>query len=199
MNEHFWNERYKAEEYAYGIKPNEFLEKNSSLIQAKSNILCLAEGEGRNAVFLAKQGHNVTAIDFSIEGLNKAQNLAKKENVQITTIQQDLANYQFEENKWDCIVSVFAHFNPILRKQIHEQLFKSLNPKGILILESYTPLQLEFNTGGPKDIEMLYDEKMLKNDFIAFTDLKINLETREISEGLFHNGKSATIQVIAKK
>jgi SAM-dependent methyltransferase len=199
MNEHFWNERYKSEEYAYGIKPNEFLEKNSSLIQAKSNILCIAEGEGRNAVFLAKQGHKVTAIDFSVEGLNKAQNLAKKENVQITTIQQDLANYQFEENKWDCIVSIFAHFNPILRKQIHEQLFNSLNPKGILLLEAYTPFQLEYNTGGPKDIEMLYDEKMLHNDFIAFSDLKINLETREISEGLFHNGKSATIQVIAKK
>lgn len=199
MNENFWNERYKSEEYAYGIKPNEFLEKNSTIIKPNSNILCIAEGEGRNAVFFAKQGHKVTAIDFSVEGLNKAQNLAKKENVQITTIQQDLANYKFEENKWDCIVSIFAHFNPILRKQIHEQLFNSLNPKGILLLEAYTPFQLEYNTGGPKDIEMLYDEKMLHNDFIAFSDLKINLETREISEGLFHNGKSATIQVIAKK
>lgn len=199
MDEHFWNERYKGEEYAYGIRPNDFLEKNSSLIKANSNILCIAEGEGRNAVFLAKQGHIVTAIDYSFEGLNKAKNLANKESVEITTIQQDLTNYQFEENKWDCIVSVFAHFNPVLRKQIHKQLYNALKPNGILILEAYTPLQLEFNTGGPKEIEMLYDEKMLKNDFIAFTDLKINLETREISEGLFHNGKSATIQIIAKK
>jgi len=199
MDEHFWNERYKEEEYAYGIRPNDFLEKNSSLIKANSNILCIAEGEGRNAVFLAKQGHNVTAIDFSIEGLNKAQNLAKKENVQTTTILQDLANYQFEENKWDCIVSVFAHFNPILRKQIHKQLYNALKPNGILILEAYTPLQLEFNTGGPKKIDMLYNEGMLKDDFINFKSLQINLVTREISEGIFHNGKSATVQLIAQK
>ena len=131
-----WDQRYNEEGFAYGIDPNDFLKSEYSRIPKGGRVLCLAEGEGRNAVFLAKQGYAVTAIDQSSVGLEKAKNLAIENGVQISTIVADLTDYDFGNEIWDGIVSIAAHVPPGLRKKLHGQVFSSLKRGGVFILEA---------------------------------------------------------------
>ena len=130
-----WDERYSAEEYAYGTNPNNFLEANVSSIP-KGKVLSLAEGEGRNAVFLAKQGYSVTAVDSSLVGLNKARKLAEENGVIVEFIHTDLAEYDLGENKWDGIVSIFCPLPSSIRKQLHKKVEAALKRDGVFLLEA---------------------------------------------------------------
>ena len=150
-----WDKRYSEECYAYGTKPNDFLASQSKKLNPSSNILCLAEGEGRNAVSLAKLGHNVLGVDSSSVGLEKAKNLAGEEGVKIDVQVADLKDYDIGIEKWDAVVSIFAHLPPALRKDVHKRVVKGLKKGGMLILEAYTPKQLEYKTGGPPVAEMM--------------------------------------------
>lgn len=125
-----WDERYSAQEYAYGTNPNKFLEANVSSIP-KGKVLSLAEGEGRNAVFLAKQGYSVTAVDASLVGLNKARKLAEDNGVVVEFIHTDLAEYDLGENKWDGIVSIFCPLPSSIRKQLHKKVEAALKRNGV--------------------------------------------------------------------
>src|SRR3712207_895765 len=142
-----WDERYSTEEYAYGTKPNQFLEENVSQIP-KGRVLTLAEGEGRNAVFLAKQGYSVTAVDGSLVGLNKARKLAEENAVVVELIHADLADYDLGENRWDGIVSIFCPLPASLRKQLYKKVEVGLKPNGVFLLEAYTPEQLKYGKIG---------------------------------------------------
>lgn len=193
-----WDERYNTEVYAYGTKPNKFLEENVNQIP-KGKVLSLAEGEGRNAVFLAKQGYSVTAVDASIVGLNKAQKLAEENGVVIECVHADLANYDLGENKWDAIVSIFFPLSSALRKQLYKKVEVGLKPKGVFLLEAYTPAQLKHSTGGGNSADVMQTKESLRLELanLKFRHL-IELE-RDVIEGSYHTGIGAVVQAIASR
>jgi SAM-dependent methyltransferase len=193
-----WDERYSTEEYAYGTNPNEFLAENVNHIP-KGKVLSLAEGEGRNAVFLAKQGYSVTAVDASIVGLSKARKLAEENGVVVEFIHADLADYDLGENKWDGIVSIFCPLPSSLRKQLYKKVEAGLKPNGVFLLEAYTPAQLKHGTGGGTSADVMQSKESLR---VELTGLKfkhlIELE-RDVREGTYHTGIGAVVQAIASK
>lgn len=193
-----WDERYGAEEYAYGTKPNKFLEENVNHIP-KGRVLSLAEGEGRNAVFLAKQGYSVTAVDASIVGLNKARKLAEENGVVVEFIHADLADYDLGENRWDGIVSIFCPLPSSLRKQLYKKVEAGLKRSGVFLLEAYTPDQLKHGTGGGSSADVMQSKESLRVELagLKFRHL-IELE-REVIEGSYHTGLGAVVQAIASR
>lgn len=195
----FWNDRYSDNKYVYGEKPNDFLVESLEYFKDGSNILCIAEGEGRNAVFLATKGFNVTAVDQSSAGREKALNLAQKNNVHINYEVADLRNYNFGENIWDVIISIFAHTPYDVREHVHSSVKKALKEKGIFLLEGYNLKQLQYKTGGPKNEDMLFSKENLESDFAGFEILLSQDFIRHINEGEFHNGDSSVTQFIARK
>lgn len=194
-----WNKKFNQTTYLYGTEPNDFLRDNIQHLPAKRKILCIAEGEGRNATFLAKLGHYVTAMDASDIGLNKAQQLAKHNHVSIETIVADLAEFKMGTSKWDAIVAIFCHLPPLLRKQVNQKIVTALKPNGVFIAEAYSKKQLENNTGGPKDLDLLMDLTEIKNELTGL-DWKLAVETeREIIEGTGHTGLGHVIQLLGIK
>ncbi len=193
-----WDQRYNIDEYVYGKEPNDFLRQSIKHIP-QGDILCLAEGEGRNAVFLAQHGGNVTAVDASAIGLAKAHRLAVERGVSLTTQIADLAQFQLDEDRWDGIISIFAHLPPPVRRALHKQVVQSLRPGGIFLLEAYTPQQLLHNTGGPPNAELLMDLASLQQELQGLRFLHAQECVRDIHEGLFHNGLSAVVQIIAQR
>lgn len=193
-----WDERYSSEEYAYGTTPNEFLVEKVSCIP-KGKVLSLAEGEGRNAVFLAKQGYSVTAVDASLVGLNKARKLAEENDVVIELIHADLADYDLGKNKWDGIVSIFCPLPSALRKELYKKVVAGLKQNGVFLLEAYTPDQLKHGTGGGSSVDSMQSEESLSLELsgLKFKHL-IELE-RDVIEGLYHTGIGSVVQAIATK
>lgn len=197
-----WNERYNEAEYIFGTEPNDFLKENFQKIAAGGKVLCLAEGEGRNAVFLAEQGYQVTAMDMSEVGLNKALNLAQDRGVQVTTQVADLADYDFGEEQWDSIVSIWAHLPDAVRRHVHAQIVPALKPNGVFILEAYTEQQLTMDAvGGPPETqrERFGSLTVLRSELAALEEITGTEKQRMISEGKRHQGLSAVVQFIAKK
>ena len=197
MESAFWNVRYGETEYAYGKEPNDFLKEHSDMIQGK--VLCLAEGEGRNAVYLALLGADVTCIDYAEEGLKKTIQLAHEKDVDISTICADLQLTVLEKEAWDSIVIIFGHFAPDVRKKVHRQLYGALRSGGKLIIEAYNKNQVRYKSGGPMNPELLYSKVDLEDDFKDFEFLEIRECERIVQEGEFHNGMAAVVQVIGKK
>ena len=192
-----WNERYDSNEFAYGTEPNSFLAENAKLLT--SPVLSLAEGEGRNAVFLASLGLEVLGVDGSAVGLAKAQQLAESKGVSIRTEVADLATYVPPANHYGSVVSISAHLPSDIRRRLYPLVVQCLKPGGIILLESYSKSQLTRNTGGPKDSDMLLiTEDMVKE----FPDCEVILcqeIEREIVEGEFHTGLASVVQFIARK
>jgi 2-polyprenyl-3-methyl-5-hydroxy-6-metoxy-1,4-benzoquinol methylase len=197
MEANFWNKRYAERAFAYGTEPNDFLK--SIEMPANRKVLCLAEGEGRNGIFLATQGHQVTCVDYAEEGIKKAQKLANLHHVEINGICCDLNDFKLGVEEWDAVILIFGHFPNALRQKVHTRIYKSLKPGGFLVLEAYSKKQLSYNSGGPKLEEMLYDEEMLKMDFSEFKTLDIITKERSVNEGLFHNGLASVIQIVGRK
>ncbi len=193
-----WDERYSTEDYAYGTEPNGFLEANFKWIP-KGKVLSLAEGEGRNAVFLAKQGYDVTAVDSSQVGLNKAGKLAEENGVVVELVQADLADYDLGENKWDGIVSIFCPLPSTIRKSLYKKIEVALRQNGVFLLEAYTPDQLKHGTGGGNSTDTMQTKESLTRELagLRFKHL-IELE-REVIEGIYHTGIGAVVQAVAVK
>ena len=192
-----WDQRYSEDQYAYGTEPNEFLAAYASKL--KGPALCLAEGEGRNGVFLATLGLQVTGIDSSEIGLAKAQKLAQSKKVSIETIVADLSDFDLGENAYQSIVSIFAHFPRDLRRSLYARCLKALQPGGIFLLEAYTEEQLSFGTGGPKDRDMLVTLDSLKEDFQGCEIELLQRIERQVVEGTYHTGLASVAQFIARK
>ena len=193
-----WDERYSSEAYAYGVEPNTFLSEMYDKLPS-GRILCLGEGEGRNAVWLAEQGSSITAVDISEIGLKKAHNLAKSRGVTIATVNANLADYEIESGQWDAIVSIFCHLPPDLRKDVHRRCVEGLRPGGAFLLEAYTPLQLKYKTGGPPTVEMMMDVPSLTTELAGLEFIHLQERVREVNEGDFHKGTGAIVQVLGKK
>jgi len=193
-----WDERFSSEEYAYGKTPNGFLEENYKALP-KGEILSLAEGEGRNAVFLAKQGYSVTAVDSSKVGLSKAKKLAEENGVQIELIHADLAEFDIGENKWDGIVSIFCPLPSAIRKEMHKKVVAGLKKNGVFLLEAYTPDQLRYGTGGGNSADAMQSKDSLIAELNGLKFIRLMELERNIVEGLYHTGVSAIVQLIASK
>jgi SAM-dependent methyltransferase len=193
-----WNQRYSAEHYVYGTEPNDFLA--ASLEQLPTGrVLCLAEGEGRNAVFLAALGNQVTAVDASSVGLAKARRLAAKHGVEIETLTSDLAELEIEPGAWDLIVSIFAHTPAPLRADLHRRVATGLRPGGVFLLEAYTPDQLRYATGGPPTAELMMTLNALRGELAGLELLHAVERVRPVHEGELHFGDGAVVQVIARR
>lgn len=199
MSMNQWDERYAADEFVYGIEPNDFLRSEYGRIPTGSNVLCLADGEGRNGVFLAQQGLHVTSVDMSSVGLEKAQRLAASRNVKITTVHADLGEYDLGEQKWDAIVSIFCHTPADVREYIHASVHRALRPGGVFILEAYTPEQPNNKTGGPPAAmsDRLMTADGLIRELVQMNVILCRETEREIHEGTLHNGHSSVVQCIA--
>jgi SAM-dependent methyltransferase len=193
-----WDERYSAEEYAYGTTPNEFLVENVSCIP-KGKVLSLAEGEGRNAVFLAKQGYAVTAVDGSLVGLNKARKLAEENDVVVEFIHADLADYDLGENKWDGIISIFCPLPSWLRKELYKKVIAGLKQNGVFLLEAYTPDQLKHGTGGGNSVDVMQTKESLRVELAGLKFKHLTELEREVIEGIYHTGIGSVVQAIATK
>lgn len=194
-----WDSRYAGVPFMYGQDPNDFLRERVGVLPENGEVLCLAEGEGRNAVFLAERGFRVTGVDASAVGLDKAQGLARARGVQITTIVADLATFELGVDRWDAIVSIWCHLPPALRRQLHPRLERALRPGGVLLLEHYHPRQLGRGTGGPPDANLMMSLDELRSDF-GHLDVKHAWEgVRAVHEGTGHNGPSEVTQFIAQR
>jgi len=193
-----WDERYSEKDYVYGKAPNEFVAANFSAIP-KGRVLSLAEGEGRNAVFLARQGYAVTAVDGSRVGLQKAERLARENGVDIELVHADLATYDIAESAWDGIVSIFCPLPAAIRSAVYGSAVRGLKPGGVFLLEAYTPDQIAYGTGGGNSVDTMTTKDSLLADLagLEFTHLQ-ELE-REVIEGKYHTGLAAVVQAIARK
>lgn len=190
-----WDKEYDKEEYVYGKLPNDFLKSHFDSLP-KGKVLLLAEGEGRNAVFLAKLGYSVTAVDISSVGLKKAEKLAKENNVTIETICADLEVFDLGEDKWDGIVSIYCHLPPTLRQDLYNRIQLALKPSGVFLLEGYRPEQLGYKTGGPPVASMMISKEILVKELPRLSFSHLEALNREVNEGINHNGVGAVTQAI---
>ncbi len=193
-----WDEKYSKQHYIYGTEPNGFLKNNYQTIP-QGPVLCLAEGEGRNAVFLAQKGYNVVAIDSSIVGLKKAEKLAKSKQVEIELIHGDLETFDLGRDQWHGIVSIFCHVPQSIRTLLHESIQKALKVNGVFLLEAYTPEQLSLKTGGPPTKELMMSKELLTKELKGMTFEHLSELERSVIEGTHHFGTGAVVQALAHR
>jgi SAM-dependent methyltransferase len=195
-----WNNRFAKDGYVFGTEPNEWLRRHASVWQAGSQILCVADGEGRNSVWLAKQGHQVDAFDISEVGVEKARRLAQENQVAVDFSVAGCDDFAWKSNHYDGIAAIFVQFaDPELRARLFENMVRSLKPGGSLILVGYTPKQLEFGTGGPSVLSHLYTPEMLRQAFAELTIQVMDAYETELAEGDGHKGQSAVIGLVATR
>jgi SAM-dependent methyltransferase len=195
-----WETRYAVPDYVFGKEPNYFLASCKALLPRSGKALAIADGEGRNGVWLAEQGLDVLSIDFSPSAQQKAEALAKERGVKIAFEQTDVHTWAYPEATFDVVVEIFAQFSaPADRAKKWAGMRRTLKPGGILIIQGYTPKQLQYGTGGPKQVENLYTRAMLEQAFGDFHDVKIVEEDVEMHEGKQHAGMAAVIGLTARK
>lgn len=193
----FWNGKFSKADYFYGINPNDFLASNIELLKNHQELLCLGEGEGRNAIFFAKNGFEVSAIDASNLGLEKLQNRAIQEKLDIKTICRDL-NFWKADEKYDVIVASYLHMYKDEREELFKKIEESLNINGYFIAEFFSTKQLSFNSGGPKDLDLLYSLEDFQNYF-NLCKKNITEKIVVLDEGIGHQGEACVIRVVIQK
>ena len=195
-----WNERYAGEHYHFGTEPNAFLVSQRHLLKPGMSCLAVADGEGRNGVWLAEQGLDVLSGDSSPVALEKAKRLAAERGATLTFELADLLNWEWPESRYDVVAAIFIQFvGPELRAQMFEGLKRSLKPGGLLLLQGYTPRQHEYRTGGPSQVENLYTEAQLREAFADMDILHLAEHDSVLNEGSGHCGTSALIDLVARK
>lgn len=195
-----WNQRYAGEEYHFGTEPNAFLVSQHPLLKPGMSCLAVADGEGRNGVWLAQQGLDVLSVDASPVALDKAQRLADERGVNVRFELADLLQWEWGEERYDVVAGIFIQFvPPAQRGAMFAGIRRSLKPGGLLLLQGYTPRQLEYRTGGPAQAENLYTEAILRDMFADMDILHLVEHDSHISEGEGHHGMSALIDLVASK
>lgn len=194
-----WNHVFGGETYAYGETPNDFLAAQAHRLPAGARVLCLAEGEGRNAVHLATLGHDVTGVDLSSAGEAKAHALAAKNGVKIAYHVADLTAFDMGENAWDAVVSVFFHGPTDMRTCVHEKVVRALKPGGLLLLEGYTPDQVGRGTGGPPFADYMHTAERVRTEFAGLDFVLLDEVERAVVEGEKHTGLASVLQCVARK
>jgi SAM-dependent methyltransferase len=195
-----WENRYRVPGYAFGTEPNYFLASCKALLPRSGKALAVADGEGRNGIWLAEQGLDVLSIDFSPTAQEKARALAKQRGVSLTIAPADVHAWDYPDAAFDVVVEIFTQFSsPAERAKKWAGMRKALKPGGLLIIQGYTPKQLQYGTGGPKQVENLYTRAMLEAAFGDLRDVAIVEEELEIHEGTSHGGMSAVINLTARR
>jgi len=193
----FWNIKFLRDGFLYGLKPNTFISSKIKLLKNKTKVLCIGEGEGRNAIFFAKRGFDVTAIDASDIGLGKLEQRAKEENLNIRTLCLDLNTWE-DEQKYDVIVASYLHMHKDERAALFVKIEESLLEDGYFIGEFFSTKQLDFNSGGPKDIDLLYTEDDFKRNFL-YCEKDISEQEIILDEGKGHQGDACVVRVVIQK
>jgi ubiquinone/menaquinone biosynthesis C-methylase UbiE len=198
-----WDERYRDSEYAYGEQPNKYLEEQLGKLPV-GKILFPAEGEGRNAVFAARQGWEVSAYDISNEGQKKALQLAQRNHVSIDYQVGALQTLNYKEGQFDVIALIYAHFPADIKSALHKELDKYLRKGGTVIFEAFSKTHITFNeknekVGGPRDIASLFSVEEIRNDFHNYEIIELMEKEIELHEGLYHNGRASVIRFVGKK
>jgi SAM-dependent methyltransferase len=196
----FWDSRYDRPDYVFGEAPNAFLAANAGRLKGYRTALAVADGEGRNGVFLAEQGLDVLSIDASPVGLIKADGLARKRGVRLTTHCLDIAGYEWPAARFDVVAAIFIQFaTPELRAAMFAGMVQTLTPGGLLLLQGYRPEQLAHGTGGPSQVENMYTEPLLREQFAGLEIISLESYDTELTEGTAHAGLSAVIDLVARK
>ncbi|MCT8139556.1 class I SAM-dependent methyltransferase [Anaerobacillus sp. CMMVII] len=193
-----WDEKFSEEGYYYGTEPNHFI-KEWGLKIDKGDILTIAEGEGRNAVYLAELENNVTSWDYSKVGVEKTKALAIQKGVNVRAELNDLGNVEWDEAKWDTVINVFGHLPKSIKERTLAGIKKSLKPGGLFITEVYSTEQLEYGTGGPKDIDLLFNPYIFLDEFKGWKFIHFFYGEVERYEGEHHHGLSHVIQAVIQK
>jgi SAM-dependent methyltransferase len=194
----FWNEKFATIDYAYGTEPNDFLVSAVTNLK-RGETLSLAEGEGRNAVWLAQQGFTVSAIEQSEKGVAKTLRLALQRGVIVMAERGELETFHIQPNSWDLVVSIYAHTPQELRRKLHRQVVAGLKPGGVFVLEAYTPAQIANNTGGPKDASLMPTAELLRSELAGLVFDRIEEVERDVVEGSLHTGTAHVVQVVAHR
>ena len=195
-----WNQRFSAEEYVFGTRPNAFLTAQQDKLRAGMRALCVADGEGRNSAWLASLGLDVTAFDFSPSGVDKATKLARQQGVTVDYRLADVNDWIWEPAAFDVVVAIFVQFAiPEERTRMFAGMVQALKPGGLLIMQGYRPPQLAYATGGPKLVENLYTEELLRSSFSSLQILHLASHDAVLDEGAGHSGMSALIDLVARK
>jgi SAM-dependent methyltransferase len=195
-----WQQRFSAPGYLFGTEPNEFLKAHARLLHKGNKALAVADGEGRNGVFLAELGLDVLSIDFSPLAQEKARALAKQRRVSMRLEQADIHNWAWPKDAFDVVVAIFIQFSgPAEREKVFAGIKRALKPRGLLLLEGYRPKQLEYKTGGPSQVENLYTRELLEQAFGDFSSLDIRQYDAVVNEGCDHRGLSALIDLVGRK
>jgi 2-polyprenyl-3-methyl-5-hydroxy-6-metoxy-1,4-benzoquinol methylase len=195
-----WNGRFSAEGYVFGTAPNAFLASQAHRLKPGMTALCVADGEGRNSVWLAQQGLRVTAFDFSPVGVRKARSMAAQAGVEVEHSVADIFSWDWDARQFDCIAAIFIQFAaPAERERIFSGFVRALKPGGLLIVQGYTPKQLEYGTGGPKQAENMYTANLLRESFGMLEILHLAEHEDLVNEGKGHSGMSALIDFVARR
>jgi len=195
-----WNGRFAAADYVFGTAPNAFLAARASLLTPGMRALCIADGEGRNSVWLARQGLQVTAFDFSPVGIAKARKLAERFGVKVDYRLSGVDAWRWDAQPYDVVAAIFVQFAPPPERQrMFAGMKQALKPGGLLILQGYRPEQIEYGTGGPKQRENMYTEALLRDSFDGLHILHLASHDDEVDEGPGHSGMSALIDLVARR
>ena len=195
-----WNSRFAAPGYRFGTEPNAFLASQQPRLKRGMRALCVADGEGRNSVWLARQGLEVTAFDFSPVGLAKARALAQAAGVSVDYREADILQWPWSAAQYDVVVAIFIQFaSPAQRASIFSGLQQAMGPGGLLLLQGYRPEQIGYGTGGPSQVENLYTEPLLREAFGALEILELRSHDDIVDEGPGHRGMSALIELVARR
>lgn len=195
-----WDARFSSDEYIFGTEPNVWLAQHADLFKPGMRVLAVADGEGRNSVWMAQQGLQVDAFDISPVGIEKAKKLAQQQGVEVNFSIHGVEDYPWTTGDYDAVVAIFIQFaDPDTRATLFKRMKSALKPDGVVLLQGYTPKQLEYKTGGPPNLSHLYTEELLQD---AFGDLDVSELTsyeQVLTEGTQHHGQSALIGLVARR
>jgi SAM-dependent methyltransferase len=194
-----WDERFSKAEPVYGEQPNSYLRAQAQRLAPGAAVLVPGDGYGRNGLWLAKQGFRVHTVDLSPIGVERARNSARDAGLSLTIEQADLSTWAWPQNRFAAVFSIFLHLFPNVRSTIHANMLHALVPGGLCILEAFTPAQLKFSSGGPKQTDLLYSAEILRQDFAAAEILALEEATVSLDEGRMHSGPSAVVHGVFQK
>ena len=195
-----WNQRYAGQDYLFGRAPNDYLQAKAPLLPAKGHALCVADGEGRNSVWLARQGLSVQAFDIADVAVAKARRLAEEAGVSVDFSVADCDQWRWTPESLDVVAAIFIQFaDPPMRQRLFANMVRALRPGGMLILQGYTPKQLEYKTGGPGQLSHLYTAELIRDAFKSLSTVELVEYEAELNEGSQHAGRSALLGFVATK
>ena len=195
----FWDAKFEGQDYKYGTRPNAFLVDQSWRLKPGARILVPGDGEGRNGVWLAEQGHSVVTVDASPRGIQKATKLALDRGVRLNASCADLRDWAWPTAVFDVVVATFLHLPPAHRPRLHQSMVQALVPGGLVLLEAFTPDQLRHRSGGPKAPSLLYATDLLREDFAAAEILELEETETVLAEGPYHEGIAAVVRLVARR